>query len=149
MTSCAPGRHSAPCGRWRRDFHPRRRAAAEQLGASWDAAPFTLGVGDPLPDSVILWTRLAPEPLAFEQPLPEVVEVEWTVATDRERRHRVACGTVAASNLLGHSVPVPGLRPGRRYHYQFRALGGCRASLSCWPPRPTTRPAPGATRVSR
>ena len=103
------------------------RAAAEQLGASWDAAPFCLGVGsgDPLPDSVILWTRLAPEPLAFEQSLPAVVEVEWTVATDAAMRTRVACGTVAASNLLGHSVhvPVQGLRPGRTYHYQFRALG--------------------------
>lgn len=102
-------------------------AAAEQLGAAYDPAPFTLGVGsgDPLPDSVILWTRLAPEPLAFDQPLPEIVEVEWTVATDPGLRHRVSCGTVAASNLLGHSVHVPvhDLQPGRTYHYQFRALG--------------------------
>ena len=102
-------------------------AAALDLGASWDAAPFTLGVGsgDPLPDSVILWTRLAPEPLAFEQPLPEIVEVEWIGRADRTMRSRVACGTVAASNLLGHSVHVPvhGLRPGRTYYYQFRALG--------------------------
>lgn len=102
-------------------------AAALDLGASWDAAPFCLGVGsgDPLPDSVILWTRLVVEPLAFSQPLPEVVEVSWTVALDRTMRSVVACGTVAASNLLGHSVhvPVSGLRPGRTYYYQFRALG--------------------------
>ncbi|WP_235921679.1 PhoD-like phosphatase N-terminal domain-containing protein [Lentzea tibetensis] len=36
-------------------------AAAQDLGVSYDPAPFTLGVasGDPLPDSVVLWTRLA------------------------------------------------------------------------------------------
>lgn len=60
----------------------------------------------------------------FEQPLPEVVEAEWTPATDSGMRSRVACGVVAASNLLGHSVHVPfhGLRPGRTY-YPFRAPG--------------------------
>jgi alkaline phosphatase D len=69
--------------------------------------------------------RLAPEPLAFEQPLPEVVEAEWTLATDSGMRSRVACGVVATSNLLGHSVHVPfhGLRPGRTY-YPFRASRG-------------------------
>lgn len=40
-------------------------------------------------------------------------------------RQRVACGSVAASNLLGHSVhaPVHALRPGGTHYYQFRALG--------------------------
>ncbi|WKX72532.1 alkaline phosphatase [Streptomyces sp. XD-27] len=103
------------------------REAAEQLGASWDAAPFTLGVasGDPLPDSVVLWTRLAPEPLAVEQPLPESVDVDWVVARDRELRQVVARGTAAATAALGHSVhvTVPGLEPDRRYWYAFRALG--------------------------
>ncbi|MEV4413126.1 alkaline phosphatase D family protein [Catellatospora sp. NPDC049609] len=102
-------------------------AAAAALGASWDPAPFTLGVasGDPLPTSVVLWTRLAPDPLAQVQPLPDIVQVDWFVATDAAMSNVVASGSVAASVLLGHSlhVVVDGLTPGRRYHYRFRALG--------------------------
>ncbi|WHT15727.1 alkaline phosphatase D family protein [Crossiella sp. CA-258035] len=102
-------------------------AAAADLGVSYDPKPFTLGVasGDPMPTSVVLWTRLAPDPLAAEQPLPAAVEVTWTVAEDRELRRKVACGTTPATSLLGHSVHVPvhGLRPGRTYYYAFEALG--------------------------
>ncbi|MGA6165747.1 alkaline phosphatase D family protein [Amycolatopsis magusensis] len=101
--------------------------AAFALGASWDEAPFTVGVasGDPLPESVVLWTRLAPQPLAEEQPLPDTVEVEWVVATDSAFRRRVAHGTAPATAALGHSVhiAVTGLEPARRYYYRFRALG--------------------------
>ncbi|MGP4004532.1 alkaline phosphatase D family protein [Streptomyces sp. 8N706] len=103
------------------------REAAEALGADYDPAPFTLGVasGDPQPGSVVLWTRLAPEPLAAEQRLPEIVEVGWVVAEDRELKRVVARGTAPASATLGHSVHVPvgGLRAGRHYWYAFTALG--------------------------
>src|SRR5688572_19739336 len=49
--------------------------------------PFTLGVasGDPLPSAVVLWTRLAPEPLAEDGlgGMPnEEADVVWEVATD-------------------------------------------------------------------
>jgi alkaline phosphatase D len=105
----------------------RAHAAAAALGASWDPAPFTLGVGsgDPLPDSVLLWTRLAPDSLAETQPLPDIVQVDWSVATDAAMTAVVAQGSVAASVLLGHSVHVvaAGLQPGRRYYYRFAALG--------------------------
>ncbi|AXK36106.1 metallophosphatase [Streptomyces armeniacus] len=103
------------------------REAAEALGASYDRAPFTLGVasGDPQPHSVVLWTRLAPEPLAAEQDLPDVVEVRWAVALDPGLREVVARGTAPASATLGHSVhvPVDGLDAGRTYWYAFTALG--------------------------
>ena len=103
------------------------REAAEVLGADYDPPPFTLGVasGDPQPSSVVLWTRLAPEPLAAEQRLPEIVEVDWVVATDPQLRRVVARGTAPASATLGHSVhvPVSGLRAGTRYWYAFKALG--------------------------
>ncbi|MEU2262444.1 alkaline phosphatase D family protein [Streptomyces sp. NPDC019645] len=103
------------------------REAAEALGADYDPAPFTLGVasGDPQTGSVLLWTRLAPEPLAADQALPEIVEVDWVVATDPALRRVVARGTAPASATLGHSVhvPVSGLRPGTRYWYAFTALG--------------------------
>jgi alkaline phosphatase D len=102
-------------------------AAAAALGATWDAAPFTLGVGsgDPLPTSVVLWTRLAPDPLADNQPLADIVQIDWAVATDATMSAVVASGSVAASALLGHSVHavVDGLTPGRRYYYRFTALG--------------------------
>ncbi|MFG2644485.1 alkaline phosphatase D family protein [Streptomyces sp. NPDC048370] len=101
--------------------------AAQALGAEYDSAPFTLGVasGDPQPNSVVLWTRLAPEPLAAEQKLSEIVEVEWFVSTDPQLRTIVASGSVPASATLGHSVhvPVSGLRPGIHYWYAFKALG--------------------------
>lgn len=101
--------------------------AAQALGAEYDPAPFTLGVasGDPQPNSVVLWTRLAPEPLAAEQKLSEIVEVEWFVSTDPQLRTIVASGSVPASATLGHSVHVrvSGLRPGSHYWYAFKALG--------------------------
>ena len=49
--------------------------------------PFTLGVasGDPGPDGVVLWTRLAIDPLAGDGlgGMPaRAVDVEWEVAAD-------------------------------------------------------------------
>ena len=47
--------------------------------------PFTLGVasGYPLPDGVVLWTRLAPDPLNGGGIDPQLdVVVDWEVATD-------------------------------------------------------------------
>src|SRR5215510_9033707 len=52
--------------------------------AVFGSFPFTLGVasGDPWPDSVVLWTRLAPDPLHGGGMPRENVEVRWRVATD-------------------------------------------------------------------
>jgi alkaline phosphatase D len=47
--------------------------------------PFTLGVasGDPAPDGVVLWTRLAPDPFAPDGGMPDLpVLVDWQVAHD-------------------------------------------------------------------
>src|SRR5436190_10577155 len=70
--------------------------------------PFTLGVasGDPWPDSVVLWTRLAPEPLEGGGMPTANVEVSWEVATDRAFRTVVQKGTAIARPELGHSVHV-------------------------------------------
>ncbi len=98
--------------------------------------PFTLGVasGDPLPDGVVLWTRLAPDPLngggMDEQ--GDVV-VDWEVATDASftnivqtsREHPTAAVKPrgVAEARLAHSVhlEVTGLEPATRYHYRFIA----------------------------
>jgi alkaline phosphatase D len=82
--------------------------------------PFELGVasGDPLADSVILWTRLLPE-----EPLPDAdIEVMWEVATDSEMADIVTTGTTPAIAALGHSVhaDVKGLEANTEYYYRFR-----------------------------
>ncbi|GLZ42082.1 alkaline phosphatase D family protein [Actinokineospora sp. NBRC 105648] len=91
------------------------------------ADPFTLGLasGDPSADGVVLWTRLAPDPLALDglggmpaRPVP----VLWQVATDERFRHVVRTGVEFARPEAGHSVHVElaGLRPGTEYFYRFR-----------------------------
>ena len=89
--------------------------------------PFTLGVasGEPLPDGIVLWTRLAPEPLDGGGMPAANVEVTWEIAEDRQLRNVVQQGTAVARPELGHSVHVEvnGLRPGRDYWYRFRAGG--------------------------
>ena len=89
--------------------------------------PFTLGVasGDPLPDAVVIWTRLAPDPLAGGG-MPMInVDVTWEVARDERFEAVVRNGTAVARPELGHSVhvDVTGLEPGREYWYRFRAGG--------------------------
>ncbi|MEU7282148.1 alkaline phosphatase D family protein [Streptomyces sp. NPDC045431] len=88
--------------------------------------PFTLGVasGDPLPGSVLLWTRLAPAPYEADGGLPaERVEVEWEVAYDEGFAFVVERGTATAHPEFAHSVhvEVPGLMSDRHYYYRFRA----------------------------
>ncbi len=89
------------------------------------AYPFTLGVasGDPTPDGVVLWTRLAPDPLNGGGMPTAVVDVDWAIADDASFRSVVQRGTVQARPELGHSVhvEVAGLQPGRDYFYRFRA----------------------------
>ena len=86
---------------------------------------FTLGIasGDPSPDSVVLWTRLAPDPLDRGGMPERPVEVAWEMATDETFRRRVRAGVAVARPEHGHSVHVEpgGLQPGATYFYRFRA----------------------------
>ncbi len=87
-------------------------------------APFTLGVasGEPLPDGVVLWTRLAPDPLDGGGMPDRPVPVAWQVATDERFRNVVASDAEVARPELGHSVhaEVGGLAPGAEYFFRFR-----------------------------
>jgi alkaline phosphatase D len=87
--------------------------------------PFSLGIasGDPLPDGVVLWTRLAPEPLEGGGMPAANVEVTWEVARDEAFRQVIRAGVTIARPELGHSVHVDvnGLAPGSDYWYRFRA----------------------------
>lgn len=105
-------------GRW-----PQRVLAQTRFSSY----PFTLGVasGDPTPDGVVLWTRLAPEPLSGGGMANADVTVNYTVATDEALQNVVQRGTTLAPADLGHSVhaEVEGLQPGRDYWYRFEAGG--------------------------
>lgn len=85
--------------------------------------PFTLGVasGDPEPDGIVLWTRLAPNPLEGGGLDPLPVRVAWEVALDEQFSQVVRSGTALALPQLGHSVhvEVEGLEPHRWYFYRF------------------------------
>jgi alkaline phosphatase D len=89
-----------------------------------DGPAFTLGVasGDPTPDSVILWTRLATDPVDGGGMPDADLPVVWEVATDERMGDVVASGVATASPRLGHSVHVDagGLGPARTYWYRFR-----------------------------
>ncbi|MFP5019861.1 alkaline phosphatase D family protein [Pseudonocardia phyllosphaerae] len=97
---------------------PRARPAGD---------PFGLGVasGEPWPDSVVLWTRLATDPTA-EDGLGGLgnrrTEVEWEIADDERFTRIVRRGRETTGPELGHSVhaEVAGLRPGRDYFYRFK-----------------------------
>ncbi|MGI5128639.1 alkaline phosphatase D family protein [Pseudonocardia sp. CA-107938] len=111
------------------------------------AEPFTLGVasGDPAADSVVLWTRLAPDPFAADGRggMPaEPVPVEWEVAEDEGMSRTVARGEVLATADLGHSVhpEVGGLQPDREYFYRFRVPGRGGALSPVGRTRTTPRP---------
>lgn len=81
-------------------------------------APFYHGVasGDPLPNSVILWTRVT-----TDQPS---VNVAWKVATDTTMTNIVAQGnfTTDASRDFTVKVEPINLQPETTYYYQFSAL---------------------------
>lgn len=88
--------------------------------------PFTLGIasGDPMPQSVLLWTRLAPAPYQADGGLPgQYVAVQWEVATDERFALTVRTGLAIAYPEYNHSlhVEVDGLDPDRVYYYRFKA----------------------------
>ena len=88
--------------------------------AGIDTDPFTLGVasGDPLPTSVILWTRLATDlvdPSGFGGLGETDHAVLWEVASDQAFTKVVATGTEPAAAEFGHSVHVDAERPRARH----------------------------------
>jgi alkaline phosphatase D len=90
--------------------------------------PFTLGVasGEPRCDGALLWTRLAPRPLAELGGMTgDTRVVRWEVASDDAFRHVVARGTALARAEHAHSVhaAVHGLRAGGVYWYRFDVGG--------------------------
>jgi alkaline phosphatase D len=100
-----------------------RPARAEPLDP-----PFVHGVasGDPLPDRVILWTRVTPERGATPgSGRGGRVTVRYLVAADPGLTEVVRRGTVRTGPDRDHTVKVDvdGLEPSRTYHYAFEFAG--------------------------
>lgn len=91
-----------------------------RIALSQEMAPFYHGVasGDPLPDRVMLWTRITPDSSG-------PVQVTWRVARDPEMKQVVRQGYLRTDENRDYTVKVDAdrLAPNQWYYYQFEALG--------------------------
>ncbi|MFG5719787.1 alkaline phosphatase D family protein [Streptomyces murinus] len=118
-------------------------AAALPARASGQAPAFLHGVasGDPLPDGILLWTRITPAPDATPGSGigPDTV-VSWVVATDKALTQVVSKGSTTATAASDHTVKadIRGLQPATDYWFRF-SCGGTDSPVA------RTRTAPAAT----
>ncbi|MFF0184175.1 alkaline phosphatase D family protein [Streptomyces sp. NPDC005244] len=117
-------------------------AAALPARAATEAPAFLHGVasGDPLPDGILLWTRVTPESAAVPgSGLGADTPVSWTVATDKAFTTVVAKGSTVATAASDHTVKadIRGLLPATDYWFRF-STGGTDS------PAARTRTAPAA-----
>ena len=100
------------------------RTAAAKAAPPFAGDPFSLGVasGDPTPDGIVLWTRLAPAPLEGGGLTDEAYGVRYELAADEEFRRIVRRGAVEALPEEVHTVHVEltGLQPETQYWYRFK-----------------------------
>ncbi|MGW2408377.1 alkaline phosphatase D family protein [Streptomyces sp. NPDC001739] len=104
--------------------------------------------GDPLPDGVLLWTRITPSPSATPgSGLGPATEVTWEVSADKGFGTAVARGRVTTSAAHDHTVKadVRGLRPATTYYYRFTA-GGQHSPVGRTRTAPAHDAAPGNVR---
>ncbi|MER5630770.1 alkaline phosphatase D family protein [Streptomyces nitrosporeus] len=109
-----------------------------------DGPAFLHGVasGDPLPDGILLWTRVTPSPGAVPgSGLGADTAVSWEIAEDKAFTRITARGTTVARAASDHTVKadVRGLSPATTYWFRFSAGDG-QPVLS---PVGRTRTAPG------
>ncbi|MFZ3571075.1 alkaline phosphatase D family protein [Streptomyces sp. BH097] len=97
-------------------------AAAPARAAESPAFLHGVASGDPLPDGILLWTRVTPsaDALPGSGKGPDV-RVGWEIAEDKAFRQVVGRGTVTASAASDHTVKadVRGLRPATAYYFRF------------------------------
>ncbi len=105
-------------------------SAAAATAAQAPAFLHGLASGDPLPDGVLLWTRVTPTPesLPGSGKGPDT-PVSWEVAEDKDFGRVVARGATTARAGSDHTVKVDvrGLRPETVYHFRFSAGGSVSA----------------------
>ena len=100
------------------------QAATAKAAPPFATYPFTLGVasGDPTPNGIVLWTRLAPKPLEGGGLPPEVFGVRYELAADENFTQIVRRGALGALPQEAHTVHVEvgGLQPDTWYWYRFK-----------------------------
>ncbi len=101
--------------------------------------PFTLGVasGDPDATSVVLWTRLAPEPFTGGGMPTNDLDVLWEVSATDDFATIAASGTETATAAHAHSVHAVAQLEQGDWFYRFR-VGSYTSPIG------VTRPAPAA-----
>jgi alkaline phosphatase D len=89
---------------------------------AFDSDPFTLGVasGDPDDRSAVLWTRLAPDPLAGGGMDDTDIDVVWEVSADDGFSTIETEGVAVAEARYGHSVHVVASPGPGEWYYRFR-----------------------------
>ncbi|GAA3892697.1 alkaline phosphatase D family protein [Streptomyces lacrimifluminis] len=103
-------------------------AAALPARAAAEVPAFLHGVasGDPLPDGVLLWTRVTPTAEAIPgSGLGPDTEVSWIVARDKAFTNVVSKGSTTATASSDHTVKadIRGLAPATDYWFRFSAGG--------------------------
>jgi alkaline phosphatase D len=93
-----------------------------ELRSNGQTFAFGVASGDPTPTSLWIWTLLNPY---ARQPITEVVEVHWEVATDSSFRKIVRSGILRTNAGQGYSckLRLDSLPPGTRLNYRFRTEG--------------------------
>ncbi|MFF4897410.1 alkaline phosphatase D family protein [Streptomyces sp. NPDC001068] len=117
-------------------------ATALPARAASDAPAFLHGIasGDPLPDGILLWTRVTPSADATPgSGIGADTDVSWVVATDRALTNVVSRGSTTATAASDHTVKadIRGLAPATDYWFRFSA-GGTDSAVA------RTRTAPAA-----
>lgn len=99
-------------------------AASARAVPPFTGDPFSLGVasGDPTPDGIVLWTRLAPAPLEGGGLPPEIFGVRYELAADEGFNRIVRRGSIEALPEEAHTVhaEIAGLEPETPYWYRFK-----------------------------
>ena len=124
-------------------------AAGPADAASAASAVFRHGVasGDPLPDRIILWTRVTPSTDASPgSRRGGASTITWEMSGSRDFNRVVASGSVTTDTSRDHTVKVDasGLRPATVYWYRFRVTGGSAVGAVSPIGRTKTAPAAGA-----
>jgi alkaline phosphatase D len=103
-------------------------AATGRRAPGQSSSVFAHGVasGDPLPNRVILWTRLTPAHGEGDPQLP----VEWALADDPAMRNVYQAGRTYTNSLFDYTVKVDAtrLQAGATYYYQF-SYGGAKSPI--------------------
>ncbi|MFD5429365.1 alkaline phosphatase D family protein [Streptomyces sp. NPDC127084] len=107
---------------------PALAAASSAHADDTQGTAFLHGVasGDPLPDGVLLWTRVTPSPDAVPgSGKGPATEVDWEIAEDKGFSRIAARGRATATAASDHTVKVDvrGLRASTVYYFRFSSGG--------------------------